>query len=79
MTLKGIRSKGWLGCLMLAACAAFTGCTGDYSGQLLPSPYYMSHQIQYFPPGPEFKLTREAAAQKAYRETQAQREGERQQ
>jgi hypothetical protein len=76
--LKGLRSKCGLACLMLAACAGFTGCTGDYSGQLLPSPYYLGQQIQYFPPGPEFKLTREAAAQKAYRETEAQREGVRQ-
>ena len=59
----------------LAASFALCGCTADYSGQSLPSPYYLSDDIQYFPPGPEFKLTREAAAQKEYRETQAQREG----
>jgi hypothetical protein len=31
----------------------------------------MSDDVQYFPPGPEFKLAREAAAQKAAREEQA--------
>jgi hypothetical protein len=31
----------------------------------------MSDDIQYFAPGPEFKLSREAAAQKAAREEQA--------
>jgi hypothetical protein len=31
------------------------------------SAYYIGENIQYFPPGPEFKLQREAAAMKAYR------------
>lgn len=35
--------------------------------QKLPSPYYITEDIQYFPPGPEFKLQREAAAMKAYK------------
>lgn len=44
-----------------------TGCQGVYNGQTLPSPWYLTDDIQYFPPGPEFKLSREAAAQKAYK------------
>ena len=44
-----------------------TGCQGVYNGQTLPSPWYLSDDIQYFPPGPEFKLSREAAAMKAYK------------
>ena len=63
------------GVVLLAACVDLTGCTGTYNGQNLPSPYYMNAQIQYFPAGPEFKLTREAAAQKEFRETEAQRVG----
>ena len=43
----------------------FTGCQSDVGGQTLPSPYYMSDDVQYFPPGPQMKLSREAAAQKA--------------
>jgi len=43
----------------------------DIGGQTLPSPYYQTDDVQYFPPGPEFKLQREAAAQKAYAEDQA--------
>ena len=39
-----------------------TGCQLDVNGQTLPSPYYLSDDIQYFPAGPEFKLSREAAA-----------------
>ena len=37
------------------------------NGQTLPSPWYYYDDIQYFAPGPEFKLSREAAAQKAYK------------
>jgi hypothetical protein len=44
-----------------------TGCQGVYNGQTLPSPWYIGDDIQYFPPGPEFKLSREAAAMKAYK------------
>lgn len=36
--------------------------------QTLPSPYYIQENIQYFPPGPEFKLQRQAAAMKAYKD-----------
>jgi hypothetical protein len=38
----------------------------------LPSPYYQQDDIQYFPPGPEFKLSREAAAQKAFTESRVE-------
>ena len=55
-----------LGSLALAALGS-TGCQGTYAGQTLPSPYYIQDDIQYFPPGPEFKLSREAAAQKQYK------------
>jgi hypothetical protein len=55
---------GYLLLLALPATALFTGCQIDASGQTLPSPYYLSDDIQYFPPGPGFKLAREAAAQK---------------
>jgi hypothetical protein len=47
-----------------------TGCQTDIGGQSLPSPYYMQDDVQYFPPGPQFKLSREAAAQKAYNQEQ---------
>ena len=47
---------------------ATTGCQVDVGGQTLPSAYYLQDDIQYFPAGPEFKLSKEAAAQKAYKE-----------
>ena len=48
-----------------------TGCQVDVGGQTMPSPYYMSDDVQYFPPGPEFKLAREAAAMRQHVQEQA--------
>ena len=59
----------------LALCSlATTGCQVDVGGQTLPSAYYLQDDIQYFPAGPEFKLSKEAAAQKAYRREMAESE-----
>ena len=49
-------------CLLAPLALASTGCQSDYAGQTLPSPYYLTDDIQYYAPGPEFKLAREAAA-----------------
>jgi hypothetical protein len=38
------------------------GCQVEMAGQTLPSPYYLTDDVQYYAPGPEFKLAREAAA-----------------
>jgi len=46
---------------------SLTGCQVDVGGQTLPSGYYLQDDIQYFPAGPEFKLSKEAAALKAYK------------
>jgi hypothetical protein len=51
-----------LGGLLMAICAASTGCTIDVAGQTLPSPYHLTDDVQYYAPGPEFKLANEAAA-----------------
>jgi len=54
--------------MLLVAAAAVTlqtGCQVDVGGQTLPSAYYLQDDIQYFPAGPEFKLSKEAAALKA--------------
>lgn len=55
----------FLGGLGLLAALGLTGCQVDIGGQTHPSPYYMQDDVQYFPPGTEFKLSREAAALKA--------------
>jgi hypothetical protein len=63
--------------ILVAGCAvaglATTGCQVDVGGQTLPSAYYLHDDIQYFPAGPEFKLSKEAAAQKAYKKELAEK------
>lgn len=56
----------------LLAAVALSGCQIENGGQTLPSPYYFHDDVQYFPPGPEFKLAREAAATKSYNQDQSQ-------
>lgn len=65
--------------LMLAGLGLFValgavGCQVDVGGQTLPSPYYMSDDVQYFQPGPEFKLAQEAAALKRARQEEQLRQ-----
>jgi len=50
--------------LVMLGSLASTGCQSDIAGQTLPSPYYLTDDVQYYAPGPEFKLAREAAALK---------------
>lgn len=57
-------TTGWVAGLLLLGCTALTGCQMDIAGQTLPSPYYLTDDVQYYAPGPEFKLAREAAALK---------------
>ncbi len=47
-----------------SATLLLSGCQVEMAGQTLPSPYFLSDDVQYYAPGPEFKLAREAAAQK---------------
>ena len=56
-------ARGLLCALGIAAAASgSTGCQVHVGGQTLPSAYYLEDDIQYFPPGPEFLLSREVAA-----------------
>jgi len=52
---------------------ATTGCQMSVGGQTLPSAYFLKDDLQYFVKGPEFKLTREAAANKKARAEAAAR------
>lgn len=54
-----------LGWAMLSIATA-TGCQVSVGGQTLPSPWYHKDDVQYFAPGPEFKLSREASALKEF-------------
>lgn len=56
--------RNWAALLVLPAAALLTGCQVEMAGQTLPSPYYLTDDVQYYAPGPGFKLAREAAAQK---------------
>ncbi|OHB68189.1 MAG: hypothetical protein A2V70_11745 [Planctomycetes bacterium RBG_13_63_9] len=51
-----------LGVALVVVAVGLTGCQVDVGGQTLPSAYHLTDDVQYFPPGPEFKLAREAAA-----------------
>jgi hypothetical protein len=63
--IKRRRHFGWAAVLFAACVPALTGCQVDVAGQTLPSPYWLTDDVQYFAPGPEFKLSREAAAMQA--------------
>lgn len=71
-----ITSRSLLGLAGLLMLASSIGCTGVYGGQNLPSAYYLSDDVQYYAPGPEFKLANEAAAMKAASEEQAAIQGQ---
>ena len=47
---------------LLPAVMLCTGCQVEMAGMTLPSAYYLTDDVQYYAPGPEFKLAREAAA-----------------
>ena len=62
------RITPWLLCgTALLSLVTSTGCQVTEGGQLLPSPYYLSDDVQYFAPGPEFILSEEANRLKAAR------------
>lgn len=68
------RSRPWtcfLGVLGILVVLGASGCQSSIGGQVLPSPYWQQDDVQYFPPGPEFKLSKEAAALKAWKSQQA--------
>ena len=54
-----------------AVAIGITGCQVNVGGQTLPSPYYLTDDVQYYTPGPQMPLAKEAAALKAYNEQQA--------
>lgn len=62
--------------LVLLGLTVTSGCQVDVGGQTLPSPYYLTDDVQYYAPGPEFKLAKEAAALKAQNEAlESERQG----
>jgi len=67
--------------LLLAAMAAIgsticlTGCQTTIGGQTLPSPDYLTDDVQYHPAGPEFPHTKTVAAHKQYKAQQDELSG----
>lgn len=47
---------------VIASSALLTGCQTTVGGQTLPSPDYLTDDVQYFPAGPEFKLSNQVEA-----------------
>jgi hypothetical protein len=75
MTASKTGCCGWRVCLLglgLFSVLGLTGCQTDVGGQTLPSPFYLQDDVQYFPPGAQFPLSKEAAAQKAVSQEQLQ-------
>lgn len=62
---KRFTGRGAIFKLGLLAALGLTGCQVDVGGQTLPSAYYLSDDVQYFPAGNEFVLANEAAAMRA--------------
>jgi hypothetical protein len=65
------RLWGLLVGLATLACLGTTGCQVNTGGQTLPSPYYLTDDVQYHPAGPEMKLSREGAAMQVNRQEMA--------
>lgn len=72
--MKVIKSTNWLRAVLcgigLTTALGATGCQTQMGGQNLPSPYYLQDDVQFFPEGSEFILSREAAAMKQYKAEQ---------
>ena len=47
---------------VIASSGLLSGCQTTIGGQTLPSPDYLTDDVQYFPAGPEFKLTNQVEA-----------------
>ncbi len=68
MKLNLLSPHTWLLLLGCAAvCSTSVGCQTTIGGQTLPSAYYLKDDLQYFPPGPEFKLSKQVQAIEEYK------------
>ncbi|MBA63277.1 MAG: hypothetical protein CMJ76_13045 [Planctomycetaceae bacterium] len=53
--------------LAFVGLSVLTGCQSQIGGQTLPSPHYLTDDVQYFAPTGEMKLQREAAVMQEYK------------
>jgi hypothetical protein len=71
MKLNLLSPRPWLLLLGSAAlCSASVGCQSTVGGQTLPSAYYLRDDLQYYPAGPEFKLSKQVQAIEEYKARQ---------
>lgn len=66
MSRNGI-SASLLAALLCPMFMTAVGCQTTVGGQALPSGYYLKDDVQYFPAGPEFKLTNQVQALEEYK------------
>lgn len=71
MTLTKTTSYGFAGFAGLIMLTISTGCRSEYGSHRPTAEEIMNGSVQYYAPGPEFKLANEAAATKAAEEEQA--------
>jgi hypothetical protein len=69
--MKAPRINTWSGLALFATAAlamtSATGCQTSIGGQALPSAYFLTDDVQYFPAGPQDKLFNERRALEQYR------------
>jgi hypothetical protein len=64
--MKKTRSRTLAGLAALGlGLGTLSGCQTWVAGMTLPSPHYLEHPPQYFPPSPPYPLPRELATQEA--------------
>lgn len=71
--MKGLH-RGLVWVVAIVGAMGAVGCQTYQNGQVLPSPYHLRDDVQYFPKGPQFPLANELSAMQASEtERQAQR------
>lgn len=69
--MRELRTR-WIKAMWAVGLLSGIGCQTYQVGQVLPSPYHMRDDVQYFPKGPRFPLANEMnAMQQAEAEHQA--------
>ncbi|HWE36547.1 MAG TPA: hypothetical protein VG406_08275 [Isosphaeraceae bacterium] len=63
---RGGRRRRWAAVALVVALPAI-GCQAEHAGMTLPSGKYMNDDVQYFPPGQEFRWSNTLAAQQRAR------------
>ena len=63
----------WLTLLAISGLTiSLTGCQSTVGGQTLPSAYYLDDDVQFFPAGPEFKLSNQVQRIEQYKQQQTE-------